>query len=288
MLTIIVPAYNEASSIRPVLIGLKSLFPTDQIIVINDASTDQTGIILSEIKDIQVIHHSRNRGYGGTWRTGVSAARTEYVAFFDGDGQFDPNDLKRLYEKISTSGADMVSGWRLTMSNTPIARWPGKWILLKFAQFLVGREIEDLNCGLRIFKRDSLKKYMHLLPLGFSASTTSLLLYLKLELFVEFEPIRIQKRSGSSQVRIIRDGLKTLNLMLRLCILIAPTRVFLPMALILIALAIVYSLTVALLYGNGLPILGAVFAVAGIQIFFLGILAECISTLRFEVVEKHY
>lgn len=288
MLTIIVPAYNEQESICPVIMGLKTLFPTDQIIAINDASTDQTGAILSGIKDIQVIHHHRNRGYGGTWRTGVAAAKTRYVAFFDGDGQFDPNDLKRLYEKIATGSADMVSGWRLTMSNTPFARRPGKWILLKFAQFLVGKEIEDLNCGLRIFKRDSLKKYMHLLPLGFSASTTSLLLYLKLGYVVEFESIRIKKRIGSSQVRIIRDGLKTLNLMLQLCILIAPTRVFLPIALMLIILAIVYSFVVAFFHGNGLPVLGAVLAVAGIQIFFLGVLAECIATLRFEVVEKLY
>lgn len=287
MLTIIIPAFNEEKSISQVIIGLKILFPSSQIIVINDASTDQTGVILSEIKDVKVIHHYINRGYGSTWRTGVSAASTKYVAFFDGDGQFDPSDLKRLYEKILSSDADMVSGWRLSMANTPLARRPGKWILSKFAHFLVGRKVEDLNCGLRIFKKDLLSKYMHLLPLGFSASTTSLLLYLKMGYLVEFEAIKIQKRNGSSQVRIIRDGLKTLNLMLRLCILIAPSKVFLPIALMLIGLSVVYSLIVAVVHGNGLPVLGAVFAVSGIQIFFLGVLAECISTLRFEIIEKN-
>ena len=280
-ISIVIPAFNEEKSIERVVTGLRDFYPEAEILVVNDGSKDRTKEIAEQLP-CRLITHRQNQGYGASWKTGIRNATREYITFFDGDGQFDPEDVRKLYEKVEQSGADLVSGNRVTGSHQPISRRPGKFVLLQFANFLSRRNIPDANCGLRAFRREMIAKYVDLLPNGFSASMTSLLLFFNRGYIVEFVPIVVTKREGKSSVRQIRDGFGTILLMLRLSALFDPLRIFIPTSLMLLAVSVVYSIVEALIVGLGVPVLGATMFIGGMLLFFLGIVCDQISALRLE------
>lgn len=280
-LSIVIPAYNEELSISRVVQGLRSEYPDAEILVINDGSQDATAKIAAQLP-CTLVTHKTNLGYGASWKTGIKSATREYIVFFDGDGQFDPADVNKLLDRLSDTNCDLVSGSRVSGSHQPISRRPGKLVLLKFAAFLSRRTIPDANCGLRAFRRELIARYAELLPNGFSASMTSLLLFFNRGYLVEFVPIVVTKREGTSSVRQIRDGFGTILLMLRLSALFDPLRIFVPASLCLFGVSIVYSLWEAFTVGLGVPVLGATVLIGSMILFFLGIVCDQISALRLE------
>lgn len=283
--SIVVPVYNEEKVISKTVNALAERFPSYELLVIDDGSTDGTGKLLEGLP-CRVIAHKPNRGYGATWKTGCMHAEGDIVVFFDGDGQFDPADVQRLLEHHLATGADMTSGSRTKASHTPVLRVPGKYLLKVLARHLARREIPDLNCGLRAFNRQRLKAYTSLLPDGFSASTTSLLAYLKQRHRVEFIPIVTVSREGTSSVRLVRDGLGTIMLIIRMITLFDPLFVFLPTSFVLMAAGLGYSLFVAMESGTGVPVLGATTFLAGLIIFFMGILCDQVSATRLQYIDQ--
>ena len=279
-LSIIVPVFNEEEAVVKTVSELRATFFESKIIVIDDGSTDASSKQLSSLKGIKLIRHEKNRGYGASWKSGVSAARTEYVAFYDADGQFIPGDLEEMAEIAITKSIDLISGNRKIFQNVPLARIPGKLVLHKFAEFLINQKIEDLNCGLRVFRKEALEAQIDLLPNGFSASTTSLLVFLKNGNSVEFKKISFLKRKGKSSVSIIKDGINTLRLITSLTLLLDPTRVFSIISIFILIPASAYSLLVLILQRQGLPVLGAVLLIASLQIYLMGLIAGQIADLR--------
>lgn len=124
-LTIIIPAYNEEKHIGNVLEDVKNICSgiTDEIIVVNDGSTDRTGDI-AEDHCVKVIHDTRNRGYGASLKSGIREANTDYVLTMDADGQHKAEDVLRLWEQADNY--DMVSGKRVQLLHSPLWRMPGK------------------------------------------------------------------------------------------------------------------------------------------------------------------
>jgi prepilin-type processing-associated H-X9-DG protein len=196
--TIIIPAYNERDAIGAVVQDLKAALPGAEIIVVNDGSTDETEE-RARIAGAHIIRHDSRLGYGAALKSGIAHSSRAYVLFCDGDGQHSIDDVRRLIE--ACDGYDMVVGARTAESHTPFLRKPGKLILKWFANFIAGVNIPDLNSGLRILKRDVLVRYLHLMPLGFSFSTTSTFAMLKANRRFKFIPITTGKRVGSSTVR---------------------------------------------------------------------------------------
>lgn len=284
-LSIIVPAYNEEKSVSNVVDVLVDNFPEAEVIVVNDGSSDGT---LDKCKDkkCKIISHSVNKGYGASWKTGTLAASGEIIAFFDADGQFDVEDLKNLVDFFKKNSLDLASGWRGSDSYSPSLRKPGKYLLKVLACFLANKRIPDINCGLRVYKKSLLTRYLPLLPDGFSATLTSLLLFYSLNYNVDFIRIRVNKREGSSSVNQLRDGFGIIILMIRLIALFAPLRIFLPSSLVLIFLSIIYSLIEALKFGLGVPVLGAMVFLNGVLLFFLGIICDQVSALRLEKISR--
>lgn len=277
--TIAVLAYNEELAIGSVVQDLKARYSEHEILVINDGSMDKTADIVREL-DVRMISHKSNRGYGASWKTALKHAKGDAVVFYDGDGQFDAADVGKLIEVYSNEGADMVVGERGASSHAPLMRRPGKRILKTLASFLVGQKIKDLNCGLRVVNRKTLLNYAQLLPDGFSASTTSLMLFLKRGYLVIYQPIIVVERLGSSSVRQIRDGFGTIILMTRMIALFNPLRIFLPVAAIFILGSVLYSLSEAITMGKGIPVLGSMLFVGGVLSFLLGVVSDQIASLR--------
>ncbi|HZQ05226.1 MAG TPA: glycosyltransferase family 2 protein, partial [Anaerolineae bacterium] len=206
--SIILPAFNEAQGLPAVLDSLRGWMERGaEIIVVDDGSTDRTAQVAADA-GARVIRHRNNKGYGAALKSGIRAAEHDIAVTFDADGQFDANDVGRLVEALQAS--DMAVGVRPQGAGSPTLRKPGKWLLSKTANYLAQTQIPDLNCGFRALRLETARRYLNLLPNGFSFTTTLTLAMFKDGYNVEYVPITVRPRTtGTSRVRIA-DGFNTL------------------------------------------------------------------------------
>ena len=284
--SVVIPAFNEAHTIGETIDelrgALEGLSLDYEIIVVDDGSSDGTGETAAG-RACTVIRHRANRGYGASLRTGIQAAGKKVILFYDADGQFDPADMGRLLKGLAS--ADMAAGVRGKDSHRPLRRRPGKWVLGVVADYLSRTTIPDLNCGYRAVRREAIVPYLHLLPDGFSASTTTTILFLKKGMGVEWVPVTVRKTRTKSSVRIFRDGFDTILLILRLITLFDPLRIFLPASALLAATAVVWGGRYVI-RGQGLSSASLFMLVSAALIFFFGLLADQVSALRLGGLEK--
>ncbi len=284
---VIMPAYNEVDAIGEVLDRLMPMAKESgwEVVVVDDGSDDGTGKI-AEQRGAKVITHAANRGYGASLSTGVEATDAEVVVFIDSDGQHDENDIGRLLEHIGEN--DMVVGARTKGSHIDFHRRPGKRILRWFGDYLAKEKIPDINSGLRAYKREVLARYLHLMPRGFSFSTTSTFAMLKGDHQIKWIPIETRKRVGTSTVKQLKHGPETMMLMLRLTVLFDPLRVFLPVSGILMLLAIVATVAnvvqdlVSGTYRFAVPATAMFLGISAVIVFMLGLLTDQVSAMRRE------
>lgn len=231
---IVIPAYNEEEGVGPTVAGVREAIassPFDfEIIVVDDGSTDDTAR-RAEQEGARVIRQRSNGGYGSALKAGILRSESEFVVITDADGTYPFAAIPRLME-IATD-ADMVVGSRSANDvSSPLIRRPAKWVLRRLASYLAGREIPDLNSGLRVMRRSVLEKFMHVLPSGFSFTMTITLSMLCNDYRVIYEPIVCQKRIGASKIRAV-DAVSFLILVLRTVVLFNPLKVFLPFGALL-------------------------------------------------------
>ncbi len=286
-LTIIVPAFNEQAGIGAALRSLQNEPRLDgaTIIVVDDGSTDDTADIAAA-SHVTVLRNRTNRGYGASLKRALRTADTEYVAWFDADGQHRASDLADMLERIVADNYDAVIGARGGDSHVHKGRRFGKQVIHRAAETAVGSKIPDVNCGLRVFRRDVLLRYVHLLPDGFSASTTSTLVVIQRNYNIAFHPVLVSERIGQSTVNQIRDGLRALHTILRILILFRALRTFTLLASVFLLIGFGYGIPMALKQGLGFPVLASLFVVSGIQIFCLGVVCDQISAMRLERLES--
>lgn len=281
-LTVVIPAFNEEASIGRVLADIRQVCGTfaTEIVVVDDGSSDGTAQA-ARAHGAVVLSHPRNLGYGASLRTGIRHATTPFVATVDADGQHTADSLARLWAR--REHADMVVGARTGLVHSRAWRMPGKWLLSAMATYLSRQPIEDLNSGLRVYRRDVLTRYLHICPTGFSFTTTTTLAFLSRGWRVVWVPIAIAPRGGHSTVTVT-TGLETLILVLRLVSLFSPLRVFVPAAFILGGLGLLWGLPIAL-DGRGVSVGAMLAIVTGVILFALGLICDQISQLRLERFE---
>jgi glycosyltransferase involved in cell wall biosynthesis len=284
--TVVIPAYNEELAIQNCLRELRRLYQDIKIILVNDGSTDGTMEKVKVFEDITVISHTKNQGYGAALKTGIKQVKTPYMVWFDSDGQHQAEDIESIVKPVIQGECDANLGFRKKGSAYIIKRAPGKAILKLTAQLVARQKIPDLNCGFRCFSTKVIKRYLHLLPNGFSASSTSTLIMIRRGYRVCFTPIHTGSRLGESSVKIFRDGFKTLNLIFRLFILFDSILFFSVTGLIQIFMAALYSFYMIMTVNQGTPTLGAIGFISGVLTFFIGILSAQINALRHELFEK--
>jgi len=282
-ITVVIPAYNEEPAIGAVVESILKHCSESvvEVIVVDDGSTDDTCKIASSLS-VRVIRHDFNRGYGAAIKTGIINSSAGIIVLFDADGQYNPEDINRLLEHFPAY--DMVVGARTDQSHQPLSRRPGKKVLSLSADLLAGTRIPDLNSGLRAFKREILLKYMHLLPSGFSFSSTSTFAFLKSDRRIKYIPVTINARIGESSVRQFRHGFQTILLMLRLVVLFEPLKIFLPASLFLGGTGFLSLIHDILIKPAGIADTTVLLLLSSILIFFFGLLTDQVSSLR---REKH-
>jgi len=279
----IIPAYNEEDTIGIVLKELKDAFSDQEILVIDDASTDDTFKTAEEICPGKVLKHNRNRGYGAALKTGVLNTAGEFVIFIDGDGQHSIEDIKKIVDAINKNPElDSVLTERRNIYASGAVRSLGKLLINHTIKRLTHERIKDSNSGLRAFKRMKLYPFLFMMPNGFSFSTTSTVLSYKEDFNLQWIEINMKERKyGKSQVKI-RHGFDTLLLIIRLIVIFDPLKFFLPLtgaSLLLGCISIINAVITSGTLGKNYIF----FFIFGVLMFILGLLSEQISTLRKEI-----
>ncbi len=273
--TIIIPAYNEEGGISSVIKGLKGIDERCEIIVVDDGSTDNTFKLASET-GVRVLHHPHNKGYGAALKTGIRNADTDVVLLIDADGQHKPDDVCKILENMDEY--DMVVGARTSNSHVSLLRKPGKKILSIIANYLAGTKIPDLNSGFRAIKKSMIMDFMHILPNGFSFTTTITLAALTSGYSVKYVPIEAPMRVGKSKIKPFRDGFRFIMLIVRTVSLFNPMKVVLPVSGFLSIAGLIYAIDSVIQF-NHIPSGALLFLLSGLIIFFFGIISDQISVL---------
>ncbi|MFO7915942.1 MAG: glycosyltransferase family 2 protein [Candidatus Krumholzibacteriales bacterium] len=276
--SIIIPAYNEEEGLGSTLMELMPLAEERgwEVIVIDDGSTDRTAEIVKENGSI-LVSHPYNKGYGASLKSGIRNASGEIVVMMDSDGQHSGVDIDKLLEHIDRY--DMVVGAR---KGNVLVRAPGKKLLSMVANFLSGMKIPDLNSGFRAFYRETVKSFIHFCPNGFSFTTTITLAYLRESFNVKYVPIEADTRVGRpSSVKFFRDGYKAFLLIIRVIVLFNPLKVFIPASMFLLLAGTAFTFYGIAVYGRA-PNTGILVILSSIILFFMGILADQISSIRRE------
>ena len=285
--SVIIPAYNESAAIGKVLRALcdEPALNNAEIIVVDDCSTDGTDEIVRGFPQVRLQQHRMNKGYSSAIKTGTKASEGKYVIWYDADGQHQVKDLVKVMTALKDHDLDYCIGVRNSKSHQDFERRLGKFLLSLAVQMTAGKHINDFNSGLRGFKREVLLRYLHLLPKGFGASTTTTLLMLERGYYGEEVPITVLKRVGKSSVRQLRDGYRTLTIITRLFLLFKPMKFFGSIGFLLLILGSAYGVERALTLRQGVPVLSALIIILGIITIFIGLISDQISNSRLERLE---
>jgi glycosyltransferase involved in cell wall biosynthesis len=227
--SIVIPAFNEAPHIAKQIRDIRNVMEQTswafEIIVVDDGSADKTGHNAAD-EGVRVLRHRRNRGYGAALKRGIAEANYDWILIIDADGTYPSKAIPNLLS--ASPGNDMVVGARIGETvHIPLARRPAKWFLKHLASYLAGRTLPDLNSGFRLMHKALPQAYRHLLPSGFSFTTTITLAAVCNDHPVEYVPIDYYARLGQSKIRPSHAYAFVL-LILRTIVFFNPLKVFIP------------------------------------------------------------
>lgn len=172
-ISVVIPVYNEVKTIKEIIARVKDTNIADEIIVIDDGSTDGTREILRDINiaGVKVYFHERNRGKGAAVRTGFKNAGGDIIIIQDADLEYDPCDYKSLLEPIKNGAADVVYGSRMSGGKPQRVYlfWHklGNNFLTLLTNLLYNTTLSDMETGYKVFKGEVIRN-MKLNSNGFS------------------------------------------------------------------------------------------------------------------------
>ena len=158
-LSVFFPCHNEAGNIEKLVDSaldvLQKVSDDYEVIIVDDGSIDGTAVIGDRLarsnQHIKIIHHATNKGYGAALRSGIKAAKKDYVFYTDGDNQFDIGQLPEIIPLISE--CDIVSCYREKRSDS-LRRIFNAWCWGKLVSFLFKMKIRDIDCAFKLYKRE--------------------------------------------------------------------------------------------------------------------------------------
>lgn len=280
---VIIPAKNEAAGLSNVLPDLIRIISPQQIIVVNDGSTDTTERVCRE-HGVQIVNNPYSKGNGAAIKAGARHSTAETIIFMDGDGQHNPEDIPRLLEEIQC-GYDMVVGARDDSSQASAGRAIANSIYNRFASYMTGHHVADLTSGFRAVRRKKFMEFLHLLPNTFSYPTTITMAFFHSGYSISYLPISTRERTGESHINLIEDGTRFFLIIFKVGTLFSPLKIFFPISSGFFALGIGYYLYTYLSDGR-FTNMGALLLSISVLIFLIGLVSEQITQLLYSSLEK--
>jgi glycosyltransferase involved in cell wall biosynthesis len=225
--SLVIPVYNESANMAAVIpaarLTLSQIADDFEVVLVDDGSTDDTVSTArremgDQVDRLKVVTHERKSGYGITVADGLRAATGEWVAFVDGDGQFDPGDLRRLAQLAD--GADLIAGWRIHRAD-PWHRSVVSGTFNVLVHFLYGISYRDVDCGFKLMRRELLDVAS---PLKARSALLNTELYFKAtrarmvvrQVGIQHHPRVAGVRSGGKLIPILRAVRELVRLRLEL------------------------------------------------------------------------
>ena len=282
-ISVIIPTYNEAQTVGDLVSKIVELYPEFEVLVINDGSTDDTSAVAKDA-GAKVHNHPYNIGNGAAVKSGIRHAKGEILVFMDGDGQHDPKDILRLTKYIPNY--DMVVGARSKKDQTSLGRALGNKIYNWLASYVAKFDIKDLTSGFRAIKSDIAQQFLYLLPNSYSYPATLTLAALRTGRALKYIPIKVKvRKAGKSNIKIFKDGIRFFMIIVKICTLFSPFRIFLPVSFIMFCLGLSYYIYTFLASGR-FTNMGALLFTTSIIVFMMGLISEQICQMRFERRER--
>jgi glycosyltransferase involved in cell wall biosynthesis len=196
--SVIIPVFNEINTIEEIIQRVNAVGLVDEIITVDDGSTDGTRELLSQLdgtQHVRVILHSENKGKGAAVRTGIDNAKGDVIIIQDADLEYNPKDYPVLLQPIQDGIADVVYGSRfLGGARRPILFWNmvANKILTFVTNILYNNILSDMETGYKVFKRDIVKDIpLHSHRFEFEPEFTAKILKRKIRIFevpITFNP----------------------------------------------------------------------------------------------------
>ena len=215
-LSIVIPAYNEAENIEKTILSAqkvgKMYFKGFEVIVVDDASRDNTSILVERLMEkkpgIFLISHKENRGKAAALNTGFKATKGEYIFYTDADNQYKMDNIKGLKRLINK--ADVVSGYRINKAISPFRKLASDLYNL-IARAVLGIKAKDVECAFKLFRSDKLKQ-IKIESSNFMVETEILAKATKLGFKIVDFPVRHYPRTGGeTSVSPLRDTFRTVK-----------------------------------------------------------------------------
>jgi len=279
LISIILPAKNEAEALRGLLPRLRAAQPSAEIIVVDDGSTDGTKGICGE-HGVQCLSSPYSMGNGAAIKRGARAARGEILVFMDADGQHSPDSIQPLLDRL-TGGYDMVVGSRSWSDQAGVSRGVANTLYNRIASWMTGFKVMDLTSGFRAVRADKFREFLYLLPNGFSYPTTITMAFFRSAYPLSYFPIPVAQRIGKSHIRPLRDGVRFLLIIFKIATLYSPLKLFFPAAACFFWLGLVnyiYSFLTVHRFTNMSVLLFS----ASVIVFLIGLISEQITALTYK------
>lgn len=283
-LTIIIPAYNEAENLQIILPDLLEFVSAQnwKIIITNDGSKDDTKKILAQFEAsdcLTVVHHKLNKGYGAAIKSAIQICDTEYLITIDADGQHRKEDVVKLYQLINTSDADMIVGSRKGAKEASRMRAIGKPIIRFTASIMMNVPIYDINSGMKIYRTELAKQYLHLTPNNMPYSDIITLIFIGNRHLVLEEPIVVNSRLKGESTIGIQTAFETIMEIINIIFLFSPMKIFLPVSLITFIVSAAWGIPI-IFQGKGISTGTLLGFISAVIFFFLGLIAEQLTLIR--------
>ena len=226
MISIVLPAKNEAAALAELLPRIRSAQPEAEIIVVDDGSDDAT-ISLCAGAGVRTVTQPYSMGNGAAIKRGARAAKGDVLVFMDADGQHNPADIAALLSRLD-QGYDMVVGARDWSGQAGVGRGVANAIYNRLASWITGFDVRDLTSGFRAVRADKFREFLHLLPNGFSYPTTITMAFFRSAYAVAYVPLTVHQRIGKSHIQPLRDGIRFLLIIFKIATLYSPLKLFVP------------------------------------------------------------
>ena len=293
-LSVIIPVKNEAESLpalhREIVDALK-VFEGQQteIIYVDDGSTDNTAPVLASLAHATVIRFRRNFGQTAAMQAGINESSGQVIVFLDGDGQNDPADIPMLVSELTSRGLEMVCGWRTSRRDSFGKRFISRGAF-RLRQFLLHDQIHDSGCTLKAIRREVLEtiplygELHRLIPAlavmnGFSVD----------EVAVNHRP-RVHGSTKYNWHRTVKGFVDMFGLWFWKRFEMRPMHFFGALGFLAIGLggltaglATVFYVQGIVFLKHSLPVLAAVEILGGAQLLSVGLLADRLFSLRYDL-----